>query len=450
MNRRPRPLHRVVLALLAAAVLLPAAWSPAPAQEEVAPEAAVSPDPGGPPDEVTGYTLPPEKYKDAVDYARARYRLYFLGTAYGLAVLFFVLSARLSVRFREMAERLSARPFVRVLVYAPLLVLATDLLSLPTGIYGQHLALRYNQSIQGWGSWAWDATKGTIINIVLATLLIWLLYSVIRKSPRRWWFYFWLASLPIIVLMVFIQPLVIDPLFFDFTPLVDKQSALVEQIERVVERGGLSIPRERMFEMNASSKLKSVNAYVTGFGVSKRVVVWDTTLAKMTPPQTLFVFGHEMGHYVLRHILKLLGFLSVMLLVFLYIGYHALHAALRRWGPGWGIRGVDDLASLPMLLLLLSVLSFLSTPLVNSFNRNLEHEADIYGLEVVRGIVPDAPRAGAEAFQILGEINLSDPEPPAFIKFWLYSHPPLNERVKFARAYDPWSKGEKPRFVQGD
>jgi Zn-dependent protease with chaperone function len=422
---------------------------PAASEAPPAPGAEASGAPAPEREEAAGYSLPPEKYRDAIAYSRARYRLYFLGTAYGLAVLIFVLTARLAPRFRDTAERLSRRPFVQALVFTPLLVLTTDILGLPTGVYGQHLALKYNQSIQSWGSWLWDFAKGMLINVILATLLVWILYMVIRRSPRRWWFYAWLASLPILVLLVFVQPLIIDPLFFKFSPLERGQAALVGEIEKVVARGGLEIPRERMFEMNASAKLNSVNAYVTGFGASKRVVVWDTTLAKMTPSQTLFVFGHEMGHYVLRHILKLLAFLSVLVLVFLLIGYHTLHRVLRRRGPGWGIRGVDDLASLPALLLLVGVLGFLASPLINSYSRTLEHEADIYGLEVIHGIVPESQRAAAEAFQILGEINLADPDPPAFIKFWRYSHPPLNERVVFARSYDPWSKGEKPRFVPG-
>ena len=109
---------------------------------------------------------------------------------------------------------------------------------------------------------------------------------------------------------------------------------------------------------------------------------------------------------------------------------------------------MDDWASFPALLLVLALLSFLSSPLENALSRHWEHEADIYGLEVVHGIVPDAGRVAAEAFQILGEINLADPEPSEFIKITRYGHPPLRERVEFASEYDPWSKGEEPQFVK--
>jgi Zn-dependent protease with chaperone function len=202
-----------------------------------------------------------------------------------------------------------------------------------------------------------------------------------------------------------------------------------------------------MYEMKASEKLNSLNAYVTGIGASQRVVVWDTTLQKMTAGQTLFVFGHEMGHYVLHHILLGIVATCLMLLVALYAGYHAMTWMTARWGVRWGITGVDDWASLPLLMLTVAVLSFAAEPLTNSFSRILEHNADIYGLEVIHGIVPDAPQAAAQAFQILGEVSLSDPNPSPFIEFWMYDHPAVADRVRFAAEYDPWGTGTAPKYV---
>src|SRR5437879_9723648 len=140
-------------------------------------------------------------------------------------------------------------------------------------------------------------------------------------------------------------------------------------VDGVVQPGGCVKPRERRIEMNASTKLKSLNAYVTGIGASKRVVVWDTTIAKATLPQTLFVFGHEMGHYVLHHVPKGLAFLAGLLLVGLYLGFRGMQGVLARWGGRWAIRGADDWASLPVLLLLLSVFGFLAEPAGTSFSR---------------------------------------------------------------------------------
>jgi len=398
--------------------------------------------------EVTSYTLPPEKYHQAIEYSRARYRLYFISIAYGILVLLLVMGLRWAPRYRDLAERVSARRFVQALVFIPLLFLTLSVLQLPTDIYGHSLSLKYNQSVQGWGSWIWDWTKGQMIAVVIMILVGWILYGVIRRSPKRWWFYFWLASLPIIVFLLFITPVLIEPLFFKFVPLNEKHADLVTQIERVVQRGGLTIPRERMFEMNASEKMKSVNAYVTGFSASKRVVVWDTTIARMNVPQILFVFGHEMGHYVLGHISRTIAFVSVMLLVFLYLGFHGMKRMVERFGARLSIRSVEDWASLPVLMLLISVFSFLASPIFSTYSRNQEHDADIYGLEVIHGIVNDSPQAAAQAFQVLGEINLSDPKPGTLIKIWLYDHPPLDERVRFAHDYDPWSNGQLPKFVK--
>ena len=137
----------------------------------------------------------------------------------------------------------------------------------------------------------------------------------------------------------------------------------------------------------------------------------------------------------------------VVLLVFLFLGYKGLHWAVGRWGQHWGIRAVDDWAALPVLTALLAVFSFVSEPLTNTYGRSIEHEADIYGLEVTHGINENSQQAAAEAFQILGEINLADPEPSTIVEFWLYNHPAVTKRVVFARNYDPWSKGEQPQFV---
>ena len=158
--------------------------------------------------------------------------------------------------------------------------------------------------------------------------------------------------------------------------------------------------------------------------------------------------GHEMGHYVLGHTYILIGTTSVMVLCFLFIGYHVMHWAIGRWGAVWAIRGVDDWASVPVLMVLVAVLGFLAEPVMSSVGRTLEHNADIYGLEVIHGIVPDAPQAAAQAFQILGEVSLSNPNPSPFIKFWLYDHPSVSDRVRFAAEYDPWAHGESQKYVK--
>lgn len=420
----------------------------AQSQSAASSEKSASHDPSTEKQQVKNYTLPPEKYEKAVAYSRTQYALHFVGVAYSLLVLLVILSLRIAPIFRDWAERFSQRRFVQALVFVPLLLFTCDALELPLEAYQHHLAVRYDISVQSWGSWLWDWAKGELVQFVIASVLAYILYGVIRRSRRRWWLYFGVASIPILVFLLFISPLVIDPLFNHFEPLENTKPALVAEIEKVVKHGGLEIPRERMFEMKASEKVNAINAYVTGVGASKRIVVWDTTIDKMTPPQTLFVVGHEMGHYMLGHIPKGIAFAGALVLVVLLLVHLAANRSLDRRQRRWSLRGLDDWASLPALLLFAYLFFFLAEPVFNSFSRYQEHQADIYGLEVIHGIVPDSSETAAEAFQIMGEVDLADPHPSAFIKYWLYSHPPLAERIAFAHEYDPWSKGQLPMFVR--
>jgi len=393
------------------------------------------------------YTLPPDKLAKAIEYAAARNRLHFIAVAYGILILAALLKWRAAPRIRDFAESVARRRILQAYLFAPVLLLLIDTIELPVSLYGHHLSLEYEQSIQGWGSWFWDWSKGELLAFALAGLVIWVLYGAMRRSPTRWWFYFWLAAVPMVLFLMLIEPVAIEPLFFKFEPLAARQPALVAAIQKVVARGGLEIPPDRMFEMIASEKLKSLNAYVTGIGGSKRVVVWDNTIQKMTTGQTLFVFGHEMGHYVLGHVWIGIGAALLGILIFLFAAYHSMRLLLDRWGGAWAVRGVSDWASAPVILLALAVFGFLSEPLSNSFSRMLEHNADIYGLEVIHGIVPDSSAAAADAFQILGEVSLDDPDPSPFITFWLYDHPPVGERVRLAAQYNPWNTGENPKYV---
>jgi Zn-dependent protease with chaperone function len=203
-----------------------------------------------------------------------------------------------------------------------------------------------------------------------------------------------------------------------------------------------------MYEMDASKKTNELNAYVTGFGASKRIVVWDTTIQKMTTPETLFVVGHEMGHYVLNHIIYGLVLGGAGIFIGLYLLYRISGWMLGRLGPRWRIRSLGDWAALPMLFLILGVIGFFAEPVANSISRQIEHNADVYGLEVTHGINANSQEAGAHAFQVLGEVSLVYPYPSRFVKFWCGNHPSIPDRVRFAHQYDPWSKGEPPKYVK--
>lgn len=398
--------------------------------------------------EVKSYSLPPDKVQKAIEFARTRHELYFVDAAWQMLILIAVLGWRIGPRFRDWAERISTRRIVQAYVFAPLLLLFIDGLDLPVSAYGQQLQLQYEQSVQGWGSWFWDWTKGELINFALAGLLVWMFYGTIRRSPRRWWFYFWLASIPVIVFILFLEPMVIEPLFYQFKPLQASHPELVQKLEEVVQRGGMSIPPQRMYEMNASSKTTTLNAYVAGFGASKRVVVYDTLLAKSDTAGILLVFGHEMGHYVLHHVPKELAIDCGVLLVLFYVGFLLANWILRRWGARWGVRDIADWASLPVLLLALSIVGFASDPIFNVISRHFEHEADRYGMEVIHGIVPNENEAAVQYFQMSGEVNLADPNPNPFIEFWLFDHPSRPERIAFVASYNPWAEGKSPEYVK--
>ncbi len=397
---------------------------------------------------VTAYTLPPDRYKKAHDLGRIRFRLALLGFVYGLVVLWLILRWKLAALYRDWAERWSARLFLQSLVFSPLLLLTMAVFTLPLDIYGEMVEKDYGISIQGWGSWSWDWVKAEMIALVIGTIMIWLLYFAIRRSPKRWWFYFWLLALPLGVFLFFIGPWVIDPMFHKFEPLQQKDPALTASLEQLVQHAGQNIPPERMFWMGAGEKTTDLNAYVTGFGASKRIVVWDTTIAKMNTPQIVFVAGHEMGHYVLLHIPKGLTFFAGISLLFFYLGYRAIGWVLGRWGAVWAVRGLEDWASLPALLLLLSIFSFASSPVISAFSRHFEHQADQYGLEVTHGLTPDFGQVAAQAFQILGEVSLTDPDPNPLDVFLYYSHPPIPDRIQFSLTYNPWAIGGQGEFVK--
>jgi STE24 endopeptidase len=394
------------------------------------------------------YQLSDEKYQKAVAYSRAGYTLYFVSVAWGFLVLLLLLRFGVIAKLRDFAERVSSKVYFQAFIFVPALLLLLDLFHLPISLYWHSLSLRYEQSVQGWGSWMWDWSKGVLLEATLSVGLGLLLMVVIRWKPRQWWLYFWFAAVPVALFLFFISPWFIDPMFHKFRPLHEKHPELVESIGRLTQRAGVPIPADRMFLMEASAKTNELNAYVTGIGASKRVVIWDTTIQKTSSDELLFIVGHELGHYVLGHVFKGFALFVGGLLVGLYVAYRAWQWVQARWGAQWGARGQNDWVNLAILLLIMKLLVFVSSPIDSGASRMIEHAADVYGLEVIHGVIPNSADVAAHAFQILGEVDLDEPNPPWIIKIWLYSHPPISERLRFAYTYDPWSKGEAPKYVK--
>ncbi|MEN8161217.1 MAG: M48 family metalloprotease, partial [Myxococcota bacterium] len=226
-------------------------------------------------------------------------------------------------------------------------------------------------------------------------------------------------------------------LYNDFGPMED--SALEAKILGLADRSG--IEGGRVFEVNKSVDTKRVNAYVTGFLASKRIVLWDTLLARLDEDEVLFVMAHEMGHYVLDHVLIGLAVATVLSGLGLFVLQRVVPLVLRRWRARLGFERLADVASLPLLVLLIELGSFAILPVGLAVSRHIEHEADRFALELTRD-----GRAGATAFVELQRTNLSMPRPGPWFVSWRGSHPPLGDRIDFANAYRPWERGEPLRY----
>jgi Zn-dependent protease with chaperone function len=397
---------------------------------------------------ITEYKLSPELYRKAHLFSRIRFGSRLFDLFYGGVLLWLILQRGWSARFRDWAEAVSRRRSIQLVVYAPLLILTLAVLHLPLDIFDQATFKHYGISVQSWGSWMGDWAKLQGLTLFLGSLFIGILYGVIRRSPRRWWLIFWLVSLPILLFVFFLEPFVIDPMFFRFEPLSTKAPQLVPELQRVVRRAGMEIAPDRMFWMEASTKTVVPNAYVTGVGASKRIVVWDTTIDQETTEGVLMVFGHELGHYALSHVWKGLAFFAGVAFLVLYLGFRTIGWLLARHAVAWGIRSVADWASLPALLLLVTLFGFVASTFGNAFSRYLENQADIYSLEVTRGIVPDPGQAAAASFQRFGEKVFIDPDPNPVNVLLFFDHPTVSDRIRLFVTYDPWSHGKEPQFVK--
>ncbi|HTV06840.1 MAG TPA: M48 family metallopeptidase [Acidobacteriaceae bacterium] len=393
------------------------------------------------------YTLPPDKLAKALVLYHAGIWSYFGGTAWTLLALYLLLRLGVGAFIRDLAARVTERRWLQGFIVAPLWLLFLTALNLPISLALHHLNLRYGISVEPWSMWWLDFAKSLALTLIVGTAVLSVLYLLIRRSPRRWWLWFWIIVLPIELAAVFIVPIFIDPLFNHFSPLAQADPALIQQLEKVAVRGHLHIPPSRMFVMNASAKVTGPNAYVTGFGSSKRVVIWDTTLHELSNNQILAIYAHEQGHYVLHHIQKGMLFSAIVMFVFFWIAFRLFRWLLRRGSVRLHITSLDDWSSLGALLLIVTLLGFFADPVSNAFSRHIEHQADVYGEEAIHGLVPDPQTTMAASFQHLGELWLEVPHPDPFVVFWTYSHPPTSYRMSFAAHYNPWAPGHHPRYV---
>jgi Zn-dependent protease with chaperone function len=396
----------------------------------------------------TAYTLPPARLAKARRIARFYNTLYFVRAAWGFAALLLILQLGIAARLRNWAVRLGPRRSLQGFAFWLGLLTLLALLRLPLNMLSHREGVAFGFSVQGWPGWFADLAKSFALELLLGGLFVLLLFWLVRRSPRRWWLWLWFPTIVIVLFAVYIAPFAVDPLFNRFEPLSQADPALVAQLEKVAAHGGISIPPQRMFLMQASAKTTELNAYVTGFGASKRLVLWDTLLKKATPDEIAIIAGHEMGHYVLGHILRgtLISFFGILLAFF--VGFHLFQLLLRRFGPRWGVPAQHDWAALVVMLLVLQLLTFFAEPIGNAFSRGMEHDADVFGQEIVHGIVPNPQATGQAAEQMLGESEYVEPDPSPFIEWWTGSHPSTSFRAAFARHYNPWAPGAEPKYFK--
>lgn len=433
-------MRRLVLACLIAAAVhaLPAiAQEASPTPAAPSPEVAVQTATAAP-EEAAGPVAVPEPSEKAMRYYRSGNVLWWIATAWGFAVPALLLWTGVSARLRTWAERWGRRWFLVLVLYFILFSAVTFLLDLPLAFYAGYVRQHaYDLSNQTLGKWVSDALKGLMVGTIAGGLFLWIPYLLLRKSPRRWWLYSGLLSVPVVALILLVSPLWIEPLFNKFGPMKDK--ALEARILGLAERAGIA--GGEVYEVEKSVDTKMVNAYVSGFGETKRIVLWDTLLQKLEPDQVVFVMGHEMGHYVLHHIPKTIAILGALIVAGLWGVHRSARGLLDRHAGRFGFSRLDDVASLPLILLLLNVFFFALAPAVLAYSRWQEHEADRFGLEITTD-----NRACGEGFVRLQQENLSNPRPGALFKLWRASHPPLGERIDFCNGYHPWTSGAPLRY----
>ena len=413
------------------------------ANDYAAQEVAASPVHGNLPD----YSLSPDKLAKAQHLASVHVTMHFADEIWGIVQILLLLWLGVIAWMRDRAVRAGHNRWVQGYVFLLLFLIITALLELPLDLYSHHLSLKYGLSVQSWASWFGDMGKEFLLEWIIGGLLLMLLFWVIRKLPRRWWLLFWVFTIPISVFGIFAMPY-IEPIFNHYEPLAKTNPDLVAKLEQIVQKNHMDIPPERMFLMKASEKTTTLNADVEGFGHSKRVVVWDNSIAKASPDEILFIFGHESGHYVLKHILRGLVISFVGSFILLYLGFQFVQWAIARFGARWRIPSQQDWGALAVLILAFSIFSLFVEPIASGLSRSTEHAADVFGQEAIHGIVPDPQAAAKGAFDVLGETSLDLPNPSRFVEFWMYDHPATGRRAAFAKAYDPWAPNMEPKYFK--
>lgn len=368
------------------------------------------------------------------EYSKIRNLLFFLSTPFEWLFYLVILIIGLSNAFKKWAEETTKNRFFQKAVYLIWLSVFAYAATFPLSYISYSLSKTYNISTQTFASWMKDELIDFWINYGMMLIIVTVLYWLINKSQKRWWLYAWILSVPFTLFLMFVQPVIIDPLYNDFYPLKNKE--LESQILSLAKQA--NIPSDHVYEVNMAEKTNALNAYVTGIGSNSRIVLWDTTLNRLNNDQILFIMAHEMAHYVEKHLyIGIAGYL-LLSLVGLYLTHRLLKWAIGKWGSEFKISSISDIRSLPLLLMILSMFMFVASPLSNFVSRYQEARADKYAIEMIKN-----PESAITAFQELTRSGLSQVNPPVLVKIFRYGHPTMLERISRIEEFELENRKKK-------
>jgi len=375
---------------------------------------------------VANTTPIPVDTPEARRYNRIRRWLSMADLVLGFAFLVVLLVTGWSGALRDYAVQLAPEQYsIQVFFYVLMLLVISKILAVGVDYYGFRLEHRYHLSNQKLRSWIWDELKGWLLGLVLGTLLVELLYFTIRQSPQHWWIVAWFAFLALLVLFAQIAPIVFLPLFYKFEPL--ENDNLKDRLIRLSERAGTRV--RGVYEWKLSEKSKKANAALTGLGATRRIILADTLLQNYSDDEIEAVLAHELGHHVHKHILKSIAVQAGITLLGFWAANTVLHYAMER---SHLFETMSDFANLPLLVLVSTVLSFLLMPILNSYSRFNERQADRYCFQSVTTVAPFI-----SSMNKLAEQNLAERAPGKWVEWFFHSHPAIAKRVA---AAEDWAR----------
>ncbi len=345
--------------------------------------------------------------------------------ALGLGLLIVLLATGWTGTLRDLAYRGASQNYtLAVFLYVLVLMLISKAIGLPLDYYGFRLEHRFHLSNQRLRSWLWDEFKGMLVGLLLATVVVELIYSLLRHVPQHWWLIAWAVFLGLIVLLAQLAPVVLFPIFYKFEPLENEE--LKRRLIVLSERAGTRV--RGVYRWHLSEKSKKANAALTGLGATRRIILADTLLDNYSDDEIEAVLAHELGHHVHRHILKSILVQAGITFVGFWLANEVLRYAVERRHL---FETLSDFANFPLLILVSTVLSFLLMPALNAYSRFNERQADRYCFESVASLEPFI-----SSMNKLAEQNLAEKEPARWVEWFFHSHPAIAKRVAAAEEWE--------------